>query len=396
MRFSSLAPMIQHRWAVALPLLSLLFLPLTACTEVAEAPGPDDPERGEELLADLPFADVIRGSLGLEELSGTVALLRSPQGAVFRYLGRLVGRLTAAEGAAMALFYDYVPPEDPALIPRSLEPGVYMALVSAGPNGQVVYSGPLVLAAGGEGLIPWDDARQEGIAPFRQNSPQMGATVSIRPALLIDLEGDGVEELVLARRFARETIAWEEYEVYRRSPQGGGWTRVVEDAPALALLDYWGRLAAAAAIASRWDPETRLAVVWDWLGQERAILSPELLLELVPDGDPERVRHEQEALTYLRTFFEGAHARFSPDFQVRQPWPAFINSFKKTEGVRLLAISSPTFQPEGEAVVSVLLDLTEREGPDKVVRRFLVTTRLVQKEGEWLLDGVEDTQQQEP
>lgn len=391
--------MVQHRWAAALPLLLLLLL--AACSQVAEAPGGEEPPDEELLLRQLPFAQVIEGALGLEELEGTGALLRSARGATFRYLGRLIGNLTSAEAPAMALFYEYVPPAgDQDEPPR---PSVQMALVSLAPKGEMLYSGPLVLTADGQALLPQQEVEASGLAPFRQNTHHMGVTISVRPALLIDLEGDGVEEIALARRFARDAIAWEEYEVYRRAPEGGRWALVQGDpsqgdvdAPGQAVLDYWARVAAAATIASRWEPETRLRIVWRWLAQEQGGMPPELLLELVPDADPERVRHEQEALTYLRGFFEEAHDHFSRDFKVRQPWPGFVNGFKKTEGVRLLQVSPPSFQPDGEATLTVLVDLTEREGPDTVVRRFQVTTRLVREGEGWFLDGVENTELQEP
>jgi hypothetical protein len=167
------------------------------------------------------------------------------------------------------------------------------------------------------------------------------------------------------------------------------------DAPGLAALEYWASVGTASEIASRWEPEERLLTVWPWPAQEGAPLDAEVITGLVPSGDPGKVGAAQEALIFLRTFFDEAYQRFSEGFRVRQPWPGFVNGFKSTEAVKLISVSPPTFEEDGTAGVDVLLDLTQREGEEPVVRRFLVETETAQEGAEWYLSGVSAKEQRE-
>ena len=97
----------------------------------------------------------------------------------------------------------------------------------------------------------------------------------------------------------------------------------------------------------------------------------------------------------LRTFFDESHQRFSEGFRLRQPWPGFVNGFKSTEAVDLVSISPPAFEEDGTARVDVLLDLTQNEGEEPVVRRFLVQTETVQEGAEWYLSGVSTREQRD-
>ncbi len=63
--------------------------------------------------------------------------------------------------------------------------------------------------------------------------------------------------------------------------------------------------------------------------------------------------------------------------------------------MNLVAVSPPTFEEDGTAKVDVLLDLTQHEGEEPVVRRFLVETETVQEGAEWYLSGVSASEQRE-
>jgi hypothetical protein len=273
--------------------------------------------------------------------------------------------------------------------------GVYVAFVSLDAGGQPRYDGATVLMSSRAGIPP----EAGDVEPFRQNEESLEGVTAISPSLVLDLEGDGMEEIALLVRTRRQGVSFEHYDVYQRDGDSRSWHRVggegAVDAPGLAALEYWASVGAATEIASRWEPEERLITVWPWLAEEDAPLDPEVIKGLVPDDDPEKVDAAQEALIFLRTFFDEAHQRFSEGFRVRQPWPGFVNGFKATEAVNLVSISPPAFEEDGTARVDVLLDLTQHEGEEPVVRRFLVETETVQEGAEWYLSGVSATEQRD-
>ncbi len=386
--------------AIPVPIALILIL-FAGCGESVEiAPATLPPPDEEKILSDLPFAQIIEAAFGVTGLVEERSTLVAADGSRFRPLGQLIGQLTSRSFLARAAFVDYQPSEAGAIGEGAgRDRGVYMVAVSLDAGGRPQY-GPLsVLTATGESILAREEAIREGLSPFRQETLELETTVSVFPALLVDLDGDGIEEIALARRFRRPELSWQRYEAYQRAPAAERWTRVGQDgeatAPGLAALDYWANVAAATAVAGRWDPRTRLVTVWSWLTEEGAPVTPELLRELVPDGDPEEARKTQEALTQMRSFFEDAHARFSLAFRTRQPWPGFINGFKKTEGVDVLSVSPPSPIAEGETSLDVLVNIAEREGPDAIARRFLVTMRVAQESEEWFLDGVEAAEQRE-
>jgi hypothetical protein len=252
-----------------------------------------------------------------------------------------------------------------------------------------------MLTSSRAGIVP----ETSDAEPFRQSAESLEGVTFISPRLVLDLEGNGLEEMALLVRTRRQGVSFEHYDVYEREAEGRGWHRVggegAVDAPGLAALEYWASVGAASEIASRWEPEERLLTIWPWLAEEGAPLNPEVITRLVPNDDPEKVGEAQEALIFLRTFFDEAHQRFSEGFQVRQPWPGFINGFKSTEAVDLVSVSPPAFEEDGTARVDVLLDLTQREGEEPAVRRFLVETETVQEGAEWYLSGVSAKEQRD-
>lgn len=384
----------------ALLLLAAAFASSSGCGQGAEEAPTPEPPQDETLLQDLTFAEVVGTTFAVPALQDQGQVVTGPDGSLYRSLGWLIGHLTSPEALEMAVFLEYLPSGDTASPDGlALGPGVYMAVVALGRNLEPRF-GPLsVLAASRQEILTVERARAQGIAPFQQEMQDLDSIVAVSPAFVMDIEGDGLEELVLARGSRRGHISRYEHDAYRLRPGSQQWAivdRSAATAPGLAALSYWSDVMSAVRLASRWDPETRLLVVWSWLSDEEATLTPELLLELVPDGDEDEVQVEQEALTYLRTLFQSAHAQLSEGFQIRQPWPAFVNGFKDTVAVELLGLSPPTFEPDGGATLDVLLDLTELEGDTPTTRRFLVTTNLVEEGEAWFLEEVEAREQREP
>ncbi len=341
-------------------------------------------------LREVPLAQVVQESFGAEGLTERGTELVAADGSSYRLLGRLIGRLYSPDHLAMAVFLDHQPSG-----PRGRREGVHVAFVSLDADGWPHYEDPAVLTLSRGAIM----AEAGDVEPFRQSADSPEGTTSISPRLVLDLEGDGLEEMALLVRTRRQGISFEHYDVYEREVDSRNWRRVggegAVDAPGLAALEYWASVGAASEIAGRWEPEERLLTVWPWLAEEDAPLDSKVITGLVPDNDPGKVGEAQEALMFMRTFFDEAYQRFSEGFQVRQPWPGFVNGFKSTEAVNLVAVSPPTFEEDGTAKVDVLLDLTQHEGEEPVVRRFLVETETVQEGAEWYLSGVSASEQRE-
>jgi len=373
--------------------LGIFFLvALSACGDETSpdlsTPTPPPPE--QLALRDAPFAQVVQGSFGAQGLTERGTALEAADGSSYRLLGRLIGHLYSPDNVTMVVFIDHRPSG-----PDGRPEGVYVAFVSLDAGGRPRYDGLAVLTSSRMDIVP----EAGDVEPFQQNAESLEGVTSISPSLVLDLEGDGLEEMALLVRTRRQGVSFEHYDVYQRDADGGSWHRVggegAVDAPGLAALEYWASVGAASEIASRWEPEERLLTVWPWLAEEDAPLDPEVMTGLVPDGDPEKVGAAREALVFLRTFFDDAHQRFSEGFRLRQPWPGFVNGFKSTEAVELISVSPPAFEEDGRARVDVLLDLTQREGEEPMVRRFLVKTETVQEGTEWRLSGVSASEQRD-
>lgn len=385
-------PRVMRAQAAAAALGILSLIALSACGDETgpEPSTPTPPPPEEQALRDVPFAQVVQGSFGAQGLTGRGTVLEDIDGSSYRLLKRLIGHLYSPADLTMAVFIDHRPSG-----PGGRPEGVHVAFVSLDTGDRPRFDDPAVLTSSRREIVP------EGgnVDPFQQNAESLEGITSISPRLVLDLEGDGLEELALLVRTRRRGVSFQHYDVYQRDADARNWRRVggegAVDAPGLAALEYWASVGAAAQIASRWEPEERLLTVWPWLAEEDAPLNPEVITGLVPDGDPEKVNAAQEALIFLRTFFDEAHQRFSEDFRVRQPWPGFVNGFKSTEAVDLISVSPPTLEERGTAKVDVLLDLTQREGEEPVVRRFLVETETVQEGAEWYLSGVSASEQRD-
>ena len=380
-------------FAAALPLLSALSLAACGDGEGTGISTPPPAPPDQHVLREVTFAEIVRESFGAQGTTPDGAALQAADGSTYRELGRLIGRLSSPDDQAMAVFVDYLPSSQAAR-----PGGVYVAVVSLDHESQAVYGDPWVLTSSGESIVPVAGAGD--VEPFRQDGDSAEGVTSISPALVLDLEGDGLEEMALLVRSRLRGVSFEHYAVYQRQEDASDWRRTsgqgAFSTPGLTALEYWSSIGAAVTIASRWDRKDRLVTVWPWLAREGAPVDPDVVLSLVPAGDPNKTRETQEALTVLRTFFEEAHQRLSQGFQVKQPWPGFINGFKATEAAHLISVSPPVFDEDGAATVDVLLDLTEHEGREPVVRRFLVEAEMVREGQEWHLSGVSASEKREP
>ncbi len=377
--------------AAALGILSVVAL--SACGDEPSSPEPSTPTPApleQQALRDVPIAQVVQGNFGAEGLTERDEALEAADGSSYRLLGRLIGHLSSPDHVTMAVFIDHR-----SSGPDGRPEGVYVVFVSLDAGGRPHHDGPAVLTSSRSSIVP----EAGDVEPFRQNTESLEGVTSISPSIVLDLEGDGLEEIALLVRTQRQGVYFKHYDVYQRDADSGSWPRVggegAVDAPGLAALEYWASVGAGAEIASRWKPEERLLTVWPWLAEEDAPLDPEVITGLVPDDDRGKVAAAQEALIFLRTFFDEAHQRFSESFRVRQPWPGFVNGFKSTEAVNLISVSPPALEEDGTARVDVLLDLTQREGEEPVVRRFLVETETVQEGAEWYLSGVSASEQRD-
>lgn len=383
------------RWV--LPMLALSALLLSACGDDGVEPL-DQPDPDEALLQAVPFSEVVQEAFGVAVRRGEDGMLIASDGSQFRALGRLIGHLTSPTRSEMAVFIEY---GTPVSLPKPEDtllagPGVYMALVSSLPGGEIQYGRTYALAADREAVIPWTEVSRRGLALFPGRTDPAG---SVRPAMAVDLDGDGREEMALLREVRGNSVGWREFDLYRWASETQGWTLIGEEGslrtPVAVLLRYWAEVGSGSAIGARWDSETRLRTVWRWLSAQEEPVTEEMLEELVPDGDSAQMEEEREALFRLRSLFTSAYQRLSEDLKVRQPWSGFINGFKNTEGIDLVASSPPAFQDRDEATVKVLLDETRREGPKLVVRRLLVTTEMVREGDRWYLNDV-DAAEEEP
>jgi hypothetical protein len=382
-------------WLLAIP-LAFATAAFVGCADGDNAGTTPQPSTDESDLLQTSFAQVIEAAFELRSLPDTEPVVLASDGSTYRSLGRLLGRFSGGDALEMAVFLEHVPA---AVATSGNDAGVYVVVVRLGADRRPQFGPLLVVESSRQEILPAEEARAQQLEPFQQETTVEQATVSIMPALATDLEGDGIDELVLIRRTRRGDTESYGYDAYRRRSNTSEWLAVDEaepTAPGLTALRYWSHIMSGVRLAQRWEPETRLRVVWSWLTVEGATVTTEMLSELVSDGDEERTEADRAVLRNLRVIFQEAHSHLSAGFLERQPWPAFVNGFKATEDVKLVSLSAPTATRESGATIEVLMDLTEREGETPVERRLLVTTSMVEQDGHWLLDDVRATELREP
>ncbi|MFQ6020391.1 MAG: hypothetical protein ACE5KW_06500 [Dehalococcoidia bacterium] len=307
-------------------------------------------------------------------------------------LGRLIGQLDDDAALEMAAFFELQGPADERAPELGLPPGVYVTFVSL--EGARLHAEELSLLE--EGLESIATVKgTDDLSPFQQGTLERETRLSVSPALVADVEGDGRDEMVLALSRRREAYSQLTYLTYRLEAAERTWQRLDETGgkhPPLAILEYWANVSTAVDIASRWEPETRLRLIWRWLADENAPLPAETVRALAPGGPSERAQ-VAAALIFLRDSFRRAYSTFTPDLRVRQPWAGFVNGFRNTEKAALETIGATLVRDVGVVEVKVTLALTVREGEEARTRRFLVTFDMEQLGGRWFLDDLDAKEQ---
>jgi hypothetical protein len=242
---------------------------------------------------------------------------------------------------------------------------------------------------------------EQGLRPFRQRSDNLAPNGLMSPALAVDTDNDGLDELVLLDTGLSDGVAAAFYLTFRWTGSDLHWQRVappLEDAsadlPTQAVLDYLAAVAAATATAEPWQDFQRF-LVWQWLTSSDEPISEELLHEIADDDSEAALAAARRKLEATRALFSQAFNLQSPDRQKLQPWPDFVNGFRNTTGAEVEEMLPPTQQDEHMSVQVVIIAFS-REGPDMVQRRFRVTYELVQSEEGWRLDDLDAKEERLP
>jgi hypothetical protein len=320
-------------------------------------------------------------------------------------LGRLIGHLTRPDQPQLAAFLHLhgpvadgdAPPESQVL---ELPEGLFMALIELNSRDQPALAGLSLLDSSAAEFLESTSALEQGLRPFRQHSDNLAPNGLMSPALAVDTDNDGLDELVLLDTGLSDGIGAAFYLTFRWTGSDLHWQRVAPplegdwaDLPTQAVLDYMAAVAAATATAEPWQDFQRF-LVWQWLTSSDEPISEELLLEIADDDSEAALAAARRKLEATRALFSEAFNLQSPDRQKLQPWPDFVNGFRNATGAEVEEMLPPTQEAERTSV-QVLITAFSREGPDLVQRRFRVTYELIQTEEGWRLDDV-DAKEERP
>ncbi|KPK21228.1 MAG: hypothetical protein AMJ76_03205 [Dehalococcoidia bacterium SM23_28_1] len=320
-------------------------------------------------------------------------------------LGRLIDHFTRRDQPQLAAFlYLHGPATDDEAPPRSqileLPQGLFMALIELDSRNRPTLAGLSLLDSSAAEFLETAPALEQDLRPFRQGLDNLAPEGLMSPALAVDTDNDGLEELVLLDAGLSEGIGATFYLTFRWTGSNLHWQRVAPplegtsaDLPTQAVLDYLAAVAAATATAEPWQDLQRF-LVWQWLTDSDEPISEELLREVADDDSEAALAAAHRKLEATRELFSEAYNLFSADRQNLQPWPDFINGFRSTTGAELEEILPPTIEDQ-KASVQVVIIAFSREGPDLVQRRFRVTYELVRSEDGWRLNEV-DAKEERP
>jgi hypothetical protein len=395
-------------------LAALLLLALTAilaaCQEEEEklTPSPTPSleaqlrQRLEELptdaLLNLTFPGVALAPLGSGDPFPVYAVEDEPSWSIV-VLGRLIDHFTRRDQPQLAAFLyldgpdmdDQAPPQSRVL---ELPEGLFMALIELDSRDQPALAGLSLLDSSAAELLEAAPALNQDRRPFRQGLDNLAPDGLISPALAVDTDNDGLEELVLLDTGLSDGVGATFYLTFRWTGSDLHWQRIAPpledtsaDLPTQAVLDYLAAVAAATATAEPWQDFQRF-LVWQWLTGSDEPISEELLHEVADDDSEAALAAARRKLEATRTLFSEAYDLLSPDRQKLQPWPDFINGFRNATGAEVEEMLPP--RQEGEqASVEVVIIAFSREGPDLVQRRFRVTYELVRSEEGWRLNDLD-------
>jgi len=387
--------------AIFVPLaLAGAIAPSCGGNEATPTPTPTDAEL-YQLLSELPSQAVL--SLAFPGVTFQPLLSNEPPltffmpahpGARQEVLGHLTGHLTQTDRPQLATFLHLRESSDgrelqPAL---GLEAGLYMILVGID-RGQPALGGLAMLEASTQEFLEFALAQKEGRLPFHQGVDNPTANGTIQPAVASDADNDGLDELILLDSGVSQGVKAAVYLPFNWTGSGLRWRRFDGDGdgariPTKAVLDYLAAVEAAGGTAEAWEGTPR-ALAWEWLTTTPlAPISPELLAQLAPAGDPDGEGTARRQLEATRALLETAYGLLSADWQQRQPWTDFVYGFRNSTGVRLDKLLPPR-EEEGHTLVEVVITATSREGSTSVDRQFRVIYTVVEETSGWRLDGVD-------
>lgn len=321
-------------------------------------------------------------------------------------LGRLIGHFTRRDQPQQAVFlYLHGPTADgetPALSQvLELPEGLFMALVGLDSRAQPTLAGLSLLDSSAAEFLEPAPALEQGLRPFRQSSDNLAPGGLMSPALAVDTDNDGLEELVLLDAGVSDGVAAAFYLIFRWTGSDLHWQRVAPplegasaDLPTQTVLDYLAAVAAATATAEPWQDSQRF-LVWQWLTSSDEPITDELLHEIADDDSDAALAAAHRKLETTRALFSEAYNLLSADRQKLQPWPDFINGFRNATGTEVKEMLPPSREDEHTSVQVVIIAFS-REGPDMVQRRFRVTYHLVRSEEGWRLNDVDAKEERLP
>jgi hypothetical protein len=320
-------------------------------------------------------------------------------------LGRLIDHFTRRDRPQLAAFlYLYSPATDDEAPPQSqllkLPEGLFMALIELDSRDQPTLAGLSLLDSSAAELLEAAPALAQNRRPFRQGLDNLATDGLISPALAVDTDNDGLEELILLDTGLSDGIGAAFYLTFRWTGSDLHWQRVAPppegtsaDLPTQTVLDYLAAVAAATATAELWqDPQRYL--VWQWLAGSGEPISEELLHAVADDDSDAALAAARRKLEAARTLFSDAYGLLSPERQEHHPWPDFVNGFRSAIGSEVVQMLPPTREDEQASVQAVIIAFS-REGPDMVERRFRVTYELVRGEEGWRLNDF-DAKEEHP
>ncbi len=366
-------------------------------------------QRLAELSADAVLALAFPG-VAFQRLPGTEPsvpyLLAADPTWRIEALGRLIGDFNRPGQPQLAAFlYLSGPTPDAQAQPRSrllnLPEGLFIAFIELDTSDQPALVGLSLLDASAQEFLEAATALEQNRRPFRQGVDNLAPQGTIDPALAVDTNNDGLDEITLLDTGVADGIAAAFYLTFQRANSGLHWQRIApapdgtpaDHLPTQAVLDYLAAVAAATSTAEPWQEPERLRVL-EWLTGPEEAVPPELLQELATGDDPAAQEATRRKLEATRRLFSEAYDHFSPNRQKLQPWPDFVDGFRNATGVTVDEMSPPT-QKNEHTLVQVMITTSSREGPDLVQRHFQVTYTLVQVDGDWRLDSV-DAREERP
>jgi hypothetical protein len=321
-------------------------------------------------------------------------------------LGRFIDHFTRRDRPQLAAFlYLYSPAADDEAPSQSqvlkLPEGMFMALIELDSRDQPTLAGLSLLDSSAAELLEAAPALTQSRRPFRQGLDNLAPDGLISPALAVDTDNDGLEELVLLDTGLSDDIGAAFYLTFRWTGSDLHWQRVAPplegtsaDLPTQAVLDYLAAVAAATGTAEPWqDPQRYL--VWQWLAGSDESIPEELLREVADDDSDAALAAARRKLEAARTLFSDAYGLLSPERQEHHPWPDFVNGFRSAIGSEVVQMLPPTREDEQASVQAVIIAFS-REGPDMVERRFRVTYELVWGEEGWRLNDFDAKEEHPP